>query len=125
MAADASCLRLSVVLIVGHDVSMLKAVGGTAVDLRREWLHPARLVELGVPGVERRSLGFFVVMILLGHVYLLYLVLLVGSLRGTLPGPDRAAAGSASESGQSSCKTIRYLVRGSPLAVLLAQADWQ
>lgn len=75
---------------------MLKSGGGAADDLRLEWFPPARRVGLGDPGGERCSFGFFVAMTVSGHAYLLSLVLLTGQLRGTPPGLDRAAAGSAS-----------------------------
>src|SRR5258708_9892304 len=120
IAVSASCTQLSVVLIVGDDVAMLKAIGGAAVDLRLKCVDLAQRLELGAPGVERCSCGSFVVILSSDHVCLLYIVLLIGlAERGTAPDECRVVADSASQFGRSSCKTLRSLVRALPLAGLL------
>src|SRR5258708_39787635 len=57
IAVSASCSHLSVVLIVGDDVAMLKAIGGAAGDLRLKCVDLAQRLELGTPSVERCSCG--------------------------------------------------------------------
>src|SRR5438105_1235867 len=103
-----------------HDIPMFKAVGSTAVNLRLDCVYLAQWLELGAPGIERYSFGRFILMLFSVHVCLLYVVLLNGPAeRGTPPVGYRVAADSASQSGRSTRKTRRPLVRGFPLAGLL------
>jgi hypothetical protein len=112
--------HLRVELIVGHDVPMLKVVGGAAVELHLECVYLVQLFKLGVCDVKRCSSVSFFLMLSSFDVCLRFVVLLIGlTERGTAPDGCHVAADSASQSGPSRCKTLRYLVKAFPLAGLL------